>query len=72
MRPDGTVQVEAAKLEARHDVRVKAAMASRPAAVLILSGWHELAASARKLRAGTREYVRVTTRRFKEVAAGHD
>ena len=70
--PGGRVQVDAVNLEARHDVQVKAAMVSGPVTVLVLGGSHDLSASVRKLGAGTTEYIRVTTRRFNEVAAGHD
>jgi hypothetical protein len=45
--PDGKVRAELAKLEARHDAQVKAALASGPCAFIILGGGHDLASSVR-------------------------
>ena len=67
VRPDGTVKIDQARVEARHDGQVKRALASGPCSVIVLGGAHDLSASVRKFGSGTTEYIRVTTRRFKEV-----
>jgi hypothetical protein len=65
--PDGKVRVEPAKLEARHDAQVKAALANR--AVYLHPGWgHDLSRSVRRLAGERAEYIRVTTSRYKELA----
>jgi hypothetical protein len=62
-------KVERAKLEARHDAQVKAALASGgPCSLLVLGGGHDLSASVRRLGGGAAEYVRITTRRYREFA----
>jgi hypothetical protein len=66
--PDGKVRLDPAKIEARHDGQVKAALASGPCSLLILGGAHDLSASVRRLGGGTAEYLRVSTARYKEVA----
>src|SRR5262249_43691152 len=40
--PDGRVVIDAAKMEARHDAQVKAALANGPCSVLLLGGAHDL------------------------------
>ncbi len=72
IKPDGAVEVDPEKLEARHDGQVKRALASGPCAVLVLGGAHDLSASVRRLGYGTTEYIRVTTKRFKEVMSERD
>jgi hypothetical protein len=67
---DGKMQPDPARLEERHDGQVKAAMKSGACSFLILGGDHDLSESVRRLGGGTVEYVRVTTRRFKEVSGG--
>jgi len=61
-------KLDPAKVEARHDAQVKAALDSGPCALLILGGGHDLTASVRRLGKGKVEYVRVTTSRYKEFA----
>jgi hypothetical protein len=68
VRPDGAVGLDAARVEARHDGQVKRALASGTCSVLVLGGAHDLSASVRRLGGGNAEYIRVTTRRFKQVA----
>jgi hypothetical protein len=65
--PDGKVSVERAKLEARHDSQVMAALASGPCAFIILGGGHDLSASVRRLVGGRAGYIRVTTTRYEEM-----
>jgi hypothetical protein len=65
-RPDGKARLDPAKLEARHDAQVRAALASGPCRFIILGGSHDLSASIGRLGRGTAEYIRVTTRRYKE------
>jgi hypothetical protein len=62
VRPDGTVRLDPAALEARHDSQVKAALARGPVAVLVLGANHDLSAQVRRLGSGAVEYLRVTTR----------
>jgi hypothetical protein len=68
--PDGKVRADPSAVEARHDAQVRAALASGPCAFVILGGSHDLSASVRRLGGGATEYLRLTTRRFQEVAAG--
>jgi hypothetical protein len=68
IRPDGTVKVDAAALQARHDGQVKRALLAGSVAVLVLGASHDLSASVRRLGAGRAEYIRVTTKRVKEYA----
>jgi hypothetical protein len=49
---DGRVNVNAAKLEARHDAQVKAALASGPCAFIILGGKPDLSESVRRSQVG--------------------
>jgi hypothetical protein len=65
---DGKLKVENAKRQARHDAQVKAALASGPCSFIVLGGKHDLSESVRRLGGGVTEYVRVTTRRYREVA----
>lgn len=39
-----------------------------PVAVVILGGAHDLTASASRFSGGSCEYIRITTRRFKELS----
>jgi hypothetical protein len=65
--PSGGVKLDPVKLEARHDAQVKAMMKEGPVAVIVLGGSHDLTASIKRFR-GSCEYLRVTTKRFKEIA----
>jgi hypothetical protein len=64
-KPGRGGEVERAKLEARHDAQVKAALASGPCSLLVLGGGHDLSPSVRRL-GGAAEYIRVTTGRYRE------
>jgi hypothetical protein len=64
--PDGRVRADPRKVEARHDSQVRAALASGPCAFVILGGDHDLSASVRRLGGGSAEYLRVTTRAYRE------
>lgn len=61
------VKLDPVKVEARHDAQVKLASAGGPVAVIVLGGAHDLSPSVRRLGSGKAEYLRVTTRRLKEV-----
>jgi hypothetical protein len=65
---DGKVRVDPAKQQARHDAQVKAALASWPCGFIVLGGKHDLTESVRRLGGGATEYIRATTRRYKEVS----
>jgi hypothetical protein len=62
VRPDGTVKLDLANLDARHDAQVKTALASGPVAAIVLGASHDLSAAVQKLGAGSTEYIRVSTR----------
>jgi hypothetical protein len=47
---------------------VKAALGSGPCALLVLGGGHDLSASVRRLDNGNVQYIRVTTKLYKEFA----
>jgi hypothetical protein len=66
--PDGKVKVDPAKLEARHDGQVKAAIDHGHISLLILGGSPDLSEAVRPVRGGSVEYVRVTTTQYKEIA----
>ncbi len=65
--PSGGVKLDPVKLEARHDAQVKTTMKEGPVAVIVLGGSHDLTASIQRF-SGNCEYLRVTTKRFKEFA----
>jgi hypothetical protein len=60
--PDGRFCLDAAKLSARHDGQVQAALKGGPFALVILGGAHDLTQSVRRYVGGPCEYMRVTTR----------
>jgi hypothetical protein len=64
---DGKMQMDPASRQVRHDGQVKAALKSGPCSFIILGGNHNLSASVQRIGAGTTEYVRVTTQRYKDV-----
>jgi hypothetical protein len=65
---DGKLKVENAKRQARHDAQVKAALANGPCSFFILGGKHDLSESIRRLGGEKAEYIRVTTKRYQEIA----
>jgi hypothetical protein len=66
----GGLLLDPAKIEARHDAQVRNALKSGPVAVVILGGAHDLTSSASRFTGGRCEYIRVTTRQFKELSGG--
>lgn len=62
---DGKIQFDRDKVRARNDAQVKAVLDKGPFGLVMLGGAHDLSASVRQ-HPGC-EYVRVTTRRFREV-----
>jgi hypothetical protein len=69
--PDGRLRLDPTKIEARHDAQVREALGRGSFALVILGGSHDLGASVNRLTGGSCEYLRVTTRRFRE-ATGED
>jgi hypothetical protein len=67
---NGKMEPDPAKLDARHDGQVRAALKSGPCSFIILGGDHDLSGSVQRIGAGSTEYVRVTTRLYKEVSGG--
>jgi hypothetical protein len=65
--PSGSVRNDPVKIEARHDAQVRAVMKDGPVAVIVLGGAHDLTGSIKRLGVNC-EYLRVTTKRFKEFA----
>lgn len=65
--PSGGVKLDPVKLEARHDAQVKATMKEGRVAVIVLGGSHDLTGSIKRF-GGNCEYLRLTTKRFKEIA----
>ena len=63
--PDGRYHLDPAKLSARHDGQVQAALKGGPFALVILGGAHDLTDSVRRY-GGPCEHLRVTTRSYRE------
>jgi hypothetical protein len=66
--PDGRFRQDRAKLSARHDGQVQAALKDGIFALVILGGAHDLADCLGGTYGGSREYVRITITRYREVA----
>jgi hypothetical protein len=66
--PSGKMKHDPQKIEARHDAQVRAVMKEGPVAVIVLGGSHDLTGSIQRIGGGKCEYLRVTTKRFKEIA----
>jgi len=66
--PNGKMKHDPQKIEARHDAQVRAVMKAGPVAVIVLGGSHDLTGSIQRLGGGNCEYLRVTTKGFKEIA----
>jgi len=65
--PNGGVKLDPQKIKRRHDAQVKAVVKQGPVAVIILGGAHDLTASIKRVGGGPFEYLRVTTKRFREI-----
>ena len=65
---DGQVRFDALKLQARHDAIVKNVLKEGSFGLMILGGDHDLSENVRRLGRGRYEYVRVTTKRYREAA----
>jgi len=63
---NGSIKLDPATIEARHDAQVKAVMDKGGFGMIVLGGTHDLSDSVRRLGQGRCEYIRITTRRFKE------
>ncbi len=64
--PDGKMKLDPMKLTARHDAQVKAVLEKSGFGLIVLGGSHDVSDSVRRLGAGKCEYLRITTKRFKE------
>jgi hypothetical protein len=58
--------MDPAKLVVRHDAQVRAVLDGGPLALIVLGGAHDLTDSVRRLGGGRCEYIRVTTKRFRQ------
>lgn len=67
--PDGKVQADPVKVEARHDGQVRNLHARGPFALIVLGGSHDLSESVRRLSHGKCEYIRVTTKKYLDLTA---
>ncbi len=56
------------RLKDRHDAQVKSMLDNGPFGFIILGGSHDLSESVQRLGGGRCEYIRVTTRKYKEFA----
>ena len=65
---DGQVRFDALKVQTRHDAIVKNVMKEGSFGLMIVGGDHDLSENVRRLGEGKCEYVRVTTKRFREAA----
>jgi hypothetical protein len=65
------IRPDPAKLDARREAQVRAALASGPVAVIVLGASHDLSAAVAKLGGGMTEYIAVTTNAV-ERFAGRD
>ena len=63
---DGQVRFDALKVQTRHDAIVKNVLKEGSFGVMILGGDHDLSENVRRLGGWQCEYVRVTTKRFRE------
>ena len=66
VKADGQVRFDALKAQARHDAIVKNVLNEGSFGLVILGGDHDLSENVRRLGGGKFEYVRVTTKRFRE------
>jgi hypothetical protein len=66
--PAGRFRLDRAKLSARHDGQVRAALKGDAFALVILGGAHNLTDSLRGAYGGTCECLRITTMRYHEFA----
>jgi len=64
--PDGKIRRDPEKVKARRDAQVKAVLDRGAFGLIVLGGSHDLGENVRGLSAGRCEYIRVTTKRFKE------
>ena len=58
--------IDPAKLAARRDAHVKAVLDKGAFGQIVLGGYHDLSDGVRRLGKGRCEYLRITTKRFKE------
>ncbi len=65
--PSGGVKLDPQKIEVRHEAQVKLALKNGPVAVIVLGGAHDLTASVRRFGGEKCEYLRLTTKRFREI-----
>ena len=65
---DGQVRFDALKVQARHDAIVKNVLKKGSFGLVILGGDHDLSENVRRLGEGKCEYVRMTTKRYREAA----
>jgi hypothetical protein len=65
--PEGRIRLDKEKVKARNDAHVKAVMDGGGFGLIVLGGAHDLSDSVRRLGQGRCEYIRVTTKRFREI-----
>jgi hypothetical protein len=65
--PTGELQHDCARIEARHDAQIRCLTKEGGVAVVILGGAHDLSESVQRIAGGKCEYIRVTSKRFREM-----
>jgi len=66
--PDGRVRPDPAKIAARNDAQVKRIVSKGGNAVVMLGGSHDLNASINRVAGGKIEYLRITTKWYRNLA----
>jgi hypothetical protein len=64
--PQGKIRLDPERLKARQGAQVKAVLAKGVFGLIVLGGAHDLSDAVRRLGHGQCDYIRVTTRRFRE------
>jgi hypothetical protein len=62
------LSLDPAQVRARNDAQVQAVLGRGKCGLIVLGGAHNLADSVRRLGGGNCEYLRVTTRRYRQSA----
>ncbi len=65
---DGKLNLDRALNEQRENATVKKLLAAKPCAVVLFGGLHNFSNNVEQLSNGTCEYIRVTTRRYRQFA----
>jgi hypothetical protein len=64
--PNGRLKIDADRVRQREDAQVRATLADAPFSLIVLGGGHDLSYSIRRVAGGECEYIRVTTKWYRE------